>query len=104
VIHFDLKIMNAYEYDQREQNIFYETPEFKMRIIDLGPGGSIPKCDMAYYVVFFCVEGEAEVEVGPDRINLAPGQGLVTEPAVVAMKTDKGVKLLGIQIRQPGTQ
>jgi len=95
---FDMAQMDAHEYGHREKNVFYETPEFKMRVIDLAPGESLPKCDMTFYVVFLCIEGEAEVNVGVDRISVSRGQGLVTEPSTVSMKTETGARLLGIQI------
>lgn len=85
-------------YDQREKNIFYQTREFKMRVIGLAPHKSLPKCEMASHVVFVCMEGKVEVSIGDEKIPLSNGQGLVTEPATVSMKTDTGARLLGIQI------
>jgi len=95
---FDMAGMETSGYDQREKNVFYQTREFKMRIIGLASGESLPECEMASHVVFICLEGEAEVSVGEEKISLSTGQGLVTEPATVSMKTDTGARLLGIQI------
>jgi quercetin dioxygenase-like cupin family protein len=95
---FDISDMDAFEYDQRSSNVFHETPEFKMRVIDLPPGGSIPLCVMASHVVFVCVDGEAFVTVDGEETTLTPTQGVVTEPATVSMRTDTGAKLLGVQI------
>lgn len=95
---FDITDMEAYGYEQRSRNVFHEAPEFKMRVIDLAPGGSMPLCEMASHVVFVCVEGEASVTVDGDEVSLTPGQGLVTEPATLSMRSDTGAKLLGIQI------
>ena len=95
---FDLGRIKAFPYDQREKNIFYQTREFKMRVIDLAPDESLPKCEMASHVVFICFEGETELSVGEDKISLLRGQGLVTEPSTVSMKTETGARLLGIQI------
>jgi mannose-6-phosphate isomerase-like protein (cupin superfamily) len=95
---FDIANMLAYEYDQREKNVFHVTPEFKMRVISLGPGESMPKCDMASYVIFVGIEGEAEVDVGTDRVVISRGQCLVSEPATLSMRTNPGARLLGIQV------
>jgi mannose-6-phosphate isomerase-like protein (cupin superfamily) len=95
---FDIPSMKAYGYDQREKNVFYAIREFKMRVISLGPGESMPKCDMTSYVIFVAIEGEAEVDVGTDRVAISRGQCLVTEPATLSMRTNTGVRLLGIQV------
>jgi len=95
---FDMAGMETFGYDQREKNVFYQTREFKMRVVSLAPGESLPECEMASHVVFVCLEGEAEVSVGEEEISLCTGQGLVTEPAAVSMRTETGARLLGIQI------
>jgi mannose-6-phosphate isomerase-like protein (cupin superfamily) len=95
---FDILNMKAYGYDRREKNVFYGSPEFKMRVISLGPGESMPKCDMASYVIFVGIEGEAEVDVGTDRVAISRGQCLVCEPATLSMRTNAGARLLGIQV------
>lgn len=99
---FDITDMDAHGYEQRWQNVFHEAPEFKMRVIDLAPGGNIPLCEMASHVVFVCVEGEALVTVDGDEVSLNPAQGLVTEPATLSMRSRVGAKLLGIQITRIG--
>jgi quercetin dioxygenase-like cupin family protein len=95
---FDIGNMEAFGYDQRSRNVFHQTPEFKMRVIDLPPGGSIPLCEMASHVVFVCIDGEAFVTVDGEEAALTAAQGVVTEPATVSMRTDVGAKLLGVQI------
>jgi mannose-6-phosphate isomerase-like protein (cupin superfamily) len=95
---FDIVSMKTYGYDQREKNVFYATPEFKMRVISLGPGESMPKCDMASYVIFVGIEGEAEVNVGTDQVAISKGECLVSEPATLSMRTNAGARLLGIQV------
>jgi len=95
---FDIVSMKAYGYDQREKNVFYAIPEFKMRVISLGPGESMPKCDMASYVIFVGIEGEAEVDVGTDRVAISMGQCLVSDPATLSMRSNAGARLLGIQV------
>ena len=100
---FNIAIMKTYEYDQREKNVFYETRDFKMRVIDLAPGESIPQCDMASYVIFVGIEGEAEVVVGTEQTCVSRGQCLVTEPATLTMRTNVGARLLGIQMARRNT-
>ena len=95
---FDIAGMTAYEYDQRDKNVFYKTPEFKIRIIALDPGQYMPRCDMISFVVFVCIEGEAEVHVGVDKVSISARRGFVTEPATISMETKTGARLLGIQI------
>lgn len=99
---FDINDMEAQGYEQRSKNVFHQTPEFKMRVIDLAPGESIPLCEMASHVVFVCVHGKALVTVDGEGVSLTPAQGLVTEPALVSMRSDVGAKLLGIQISLAG--
>jgi quercetin dioxygenase-like cupin family protein len=99
---FDITDMVAYGYEQRSKNVFHETPEFKMRVIDLPAGGSIPLCEMASHVVFVCVAGEALVTVDGEEASLTPAKGLVTAPAMVSMRSETGAKLLGIQIAPAG--
>jgi quercetin dioxygenase-like cupin family protein len=100
---FDVVGMEANAYDQREKNVFYEKPEFKLRIIDLASGQSMPRCDMMSHVVFVCVEGEVEVSVGVDKTTISRGQCLVTMPATISMQTKPGARLLGIQITSTST-
>ena len=99
---FDITDMEAYGYEQRSKNVFHETPEFKMRVIDLPAGGSIPQCEMASHVVFMCAAGEALVTVDGEETSLTPAKGLVTAPAMVSMRSETGAKLLGIQIAPAG--
>lgn len=95
---FDLNAMHAFPYEERHKNVLFSTPEFKTRIIELPAGGEMPQCEMAQYVVFMVVEGAARVTVNRQESELLTGQCLITEPATLSMKTEKGVKILGIQI------
>ena len=40
---FDLRAMRAQPYEKRDKNVFYQTREFKTRIIQLPAGGQIPQ-------------------------------------------------------------
>lgn len=95
---FNLNTMKAYPYEEREKNVFYKAEEFKTRIIELLPGEGIPECEMSSYVIFYVLEGEAEVAVNQEKAVVKKEQCLITEPATLSMKTDKGVKIMGIQI------
>jgi len=95
---FDVRAMESHSYDKREKNVFYQTPQFKARIIELPAGGGMPSCEMASHVLFYVVRGEAEVQVNGEVAALREGQCLAAEPATISMKTKSGVRILGIQI------
>ena len=97
---FDLAEMVAFPYEQREKNVFYQTKEFKTRIIELPPGGQMPVCEMASHVIFFVLDGEATVMVNSETVCLKEKLCLITEPATLSMKTVGGVRILGVQIAQ----
>ncbi|MBU4350278.1 hypothetical protein KJ830_01570 [bacterium] len=95
---FNLKTMKSYPYKERDKNVFYKAKEFKTRIIELPPGGEMPTCEMLSYVIFYVIKGTAEAKVNQEKIILKEGQCLITEPAILSMKTQDGVKMMGIQI------
>lgn len=95
---FDLNEMTASSYEQREKNVFYLAKEFKTRIIELPPGGQMPTCEMASHVIFYVLDGEARVTVNSETVELKEKQCLITEPAIISMKTETGVRLMGIQV------
>jgi quercetin dioxygenase-like cupin family protein len=96
---FDLARIKAAGYEQREKNVFYEKPEFKIRIINLKPDSEIPSCVMSSYVIFICLEGKAEVLVNGNKVDLSSGELIVSEPATFSMRSVSGARLLGIQVR-----
>jgi len=96
----DIKTMVSYPYGERDKNVFYKTKEFKTRIIELPPGGEMPICEMASYVIFFVVNGVAEVRVNQEIVNIKEGQCLIAEPATLSMKTENGVKIMATQIER----
>ena len=95
---FDLDKIEAFPYEQREKNVFYQAKEFKTRIIELPPGGRMPTCEMASHVIFYVLGGEARVTVNSETVELKEKQCLITEPATLSMTTEKGVRLMGIQV------
>jgi len=97
---FDLNTMKAYPYEERDKNVLYRTLEFKARIIELPPGGTMPECQMESYVVFAVINGEAAVTVDQKEMFVKAGHCLITEPAILSMKTSTGVKILGMQIKK----
>lgn len=60
---FDLNKIKSYPYNDRNKNVFYATNEFKTRIINLAAGQEIPACQMASYVIFYVINGEAVITV-----------------------------------------
>jgi len=95
---FDLKTMTSHPYEQRDKNVFYEAREFKARITELSPGGEISRCEMISYVIFYVIEGSAELKVNGEKTMIREGECLITEPVTLSMKTENGVRILGIQI------
>ena len=95
---FNLKTIKSYPYNERDKNVFYKANEFKTRIIELPPGGEMPTCEMASYVVFYVIKGTIEIKVNQEKTILKEGQCLITEPATLTMKTQNGVKVMGVQI------
>ena len=95
---FDFEKMLSFPYEQREKNVFYQTNEFKTRIIELPSGGQMPTCEMASYVIFYVLSGKVKVTVNSEINELKEKQCLISEPATISMKTESGVKLMGIQV------
>ena len=71
---------------------------FKARIIELPPDGEIPTCEIFFYVIFYVIKGTSEAKVNQEKIILKEGQCLIIEPVTLSIKTQEGVKMMGIQI------
>ncbi len=95
---FSLKDLTAHPHGERGKNVFYQAEEFKVRIIELPPGGEMPTCEMADHVLFTVVSGSADVDVDGETVTIEAGQMLITPPATLSMKTRNGVKIAGVQI------
>ena len=96
---FKLGEMRVFPYEQRGKNVFFQTDEFKTRIIELPPGGQMPACEMASHVIFYVLDGTVKVAVDSETVVLNEKNCLITEPpATISMITENGVRLLGIQI------
>ncbi len=93
--------METYNLKEIEgKKLIYERDEFKARHIQLSKGDKIPPCDMSSHVIFIVLEGEVEITVDDDKATLEEGECLISEPGLYSMKTEKGVKLLGIQVEK----
>ena len=95
---FNLDSIDPFPYEERDKNVFFKSKEFKTRIIRLLPGENLPECEMASYVIFIVLEGEAEITVNTDKANLVKNQCLITEPSLISMQSKNGVKIIGIQV------
>ena len=93
---FNLKDMESNE--DKAMNVVHNTQDFKIRLIELVPDGSIPPCEMTANVIFYVAEGKAEVTVNGEAVSLSEGQGIVSDPATISMKSSTGARLLGVQI------
>lgn len=97
---FDLYEMRSFPHEERDKNVFYHSKEFKTRIISLSAGEKIPECEMASYVIFLVIQGEATVTVNSKDSVISAGKCLISEPALLSLKTKSGVKIMGIQINK----
>lgn len=95
---FDLLGMDFKGLENKKQNVFYQNDLFKTRVIKLKSGGEIPSCDMKDYVIFNVIKGEVTIFKNDDKYELQAGDTFIAEPAIIGMKTDTGVRLMGIQI------
>jgi len=53
---------------------------------------------MFFYVIFYVIKGTSEAKVNQEKIILKEGQCLIIEPVTLSIKTQEGVKMMGIQI------
>jgi mannose-6-phosphate isomerase-like protein (cupin superfamily) len=97
---FDLYKMRSFPYKERDKNVFYHSKEFKTRIINLSAGEKIPECEMASYVIFLVLQGEAIITVDSKDSVIDAGKCIISDPAVFSLKTKNGVKIIGIQINK----
>lgn len=96
---FDLLNLSAEGYENRNVNVFFQNDLFKTRVIALEPGGKIPECKMESYVMFYVVRGEVLLRKNGESSPLREGQVFISEPALIAMESVSGARLMGVQIR-----
>jgi len=95
---FDFNKIKSHPYTQRDKNILYSQNNFKVRIIKLPPKGKMPKCEMKSNVIFYVINGDAQVTIDKEQKTVKEGQCLITEPAMLSLRTEKGVKIMAVQI------
>lgn len=96
---FDLMKIEAQGYEKRQANVFFQNNLFKARIIVLETDGSIPECQMDSFVMFYVVEGEVVLKKNGETSVLKKNQVLISEPALLSMKSKSGARLMGIQFK-----
>ncbi|NPV02234.1 MAG: hypothetical protein HPY53_12735 [Brevinematales bacterium] len=96
---FPLNELPVFPYEERDKNVFFDTEKFKTRIIELESGGKLPDCRMKSHVIFYGISGEANVEVNGEKAVLKQGDCLISEPGDFSLKSENGVRILGIQIK-----
>lgn len=95
---FDLNDSNVYLFEERERNVIFQSETMKVRLIHLEAGGEIPPCKMTTNVLFFILQGEGAIVVNEASNQVKPHSLVITPPAIISMKSEKGMRLLGIQI------
>ncbi|MFO7611876.1 MAG: hypothetical protein R6W99_05235 [Clostridia bacterium] len=101
---YDLSEMKAGDGEGGGVNVFYENELFKTRLISLGAGAEIPQCLMEDYVMFYVLDGEVIMSRNDEQAVLGKTRMLITEPARLSMKTEKGARILGIQVKINGQE
>ena len=96
---FNLKEMQVFPYEERGKNVFFKADEFKTRLIELASGEKLPDCTMHEIVIFYVLKGEASIQANDEKAIIKEGDCLISEPANFSMFSEKGVRILGIQIK-----
>lgn len=99
---FDLLSLNAMGYENRAVNVFYQNDQFKVRVIVLEKGGMISECIMESYVMFYVVKGEVQLRKNAETYQIKEDQVFISEPALIAMQSTGGARLMGVQIKKQG--
>ena len=95
---FDLNDSDIYPFEEREKNVLFQSGTFKVRLIRLEAGGEIPPCTMAMDVIFCILQGKGLITVNEQSNQVKPHSLIVAPPVTISMKSDEGMRLLGIQI------
>ena len=96
---FDLDQLAVNRYENKGMNVFYKNNRFKTRMIEIEPNGSIPQCLMESNVIFICLHGEVTIHKNEEVGTLSSHQVFISEPALIAMESIQGARLMGIQIK-----
>jgi quercetin dioxygenase-like cupin family protein len=100
---FDLNDSNVYPFEEREKNVLFQSGTFKVRVIRLEAGEEIPPCTMAMNVIFCVLQGKGIITVNDKPNEVKPHFLIITPSATISMKSDEGMRVLGIQIVGGGT-
>ncbi len=95
---FDFNKIKTYPHNERDKNVLYSQRNFKVRIIKLPPNGNLPKCEMESSVIFYVINGEAQVTIDKEQKFVKKDQCLITKPATLSIMTQSGVKIMAVQI------
>lgn len=95
---FNPEQIPAFPIRDKHKNVFFQTSEFKMRIIELDKGEEIPECKMDSYVIFSVISGKVEILSDSKRAILTKGLMMVSGPATFSMKAITKSRITGIQI------
>jgi len=95
---FDLNDSNVYPFEERDKNVLFQSGAFKVRLIQLEAGGEIPPCAMAMNVIFCVLRGKGIITVNDKTNQVKPHSLIIAPPATISMKSEQGMKLLGVQI------
>jgi quercetin dioxygenase-like cupin family protein len=95
---FDLNEINVYSFEERDKNVLFQSNIFKVRLIQLDAGGEIPPCKMATNVIFCVLQGKGLITINEQSNQVKPHSLIVAPPATISMKSEQGMKLLGVQI------
>ena len=98
---YDTKKAETMARDGKRTEVMHQASHFKIRMIELPLGGSIPPCEMASSVIFHVMSGTVDITSDGETVTIMEGQGVVSEPATVSMMSTTGARLLGIQIENP---
>jgi len=99
---FDLNHILVHPFEERNRNVLFQNETFKIRLIQLEAGGEIVPCAMAMNVVFCVLQGQGIITVNGKTNEVKPHSLVVTPPATISMKSDEGMRVLGIQIVEGG--
>ena len=99
---YDANIRGVEPVTGKRTAVLHQANNFKIRIVELPPGGNIPPCEMADSAMFHVLSGSANITVNSEIATVGEGQGIATGPATVSMTSKHGARLLGIQIQTSG--
>lgn len=95
---FDLNNIMIHPFEERDKNVLSQAGGFKVRLIPVEAGGEIPPCKMEMTVLFCVLQGRGMITVNDESAEVKPHSLIITPPATISMKSQEGMRLLGIQI------